>query len=49
LRKEWEAVRADFTRISKVTLAINSDDQLEALEAGVLAFINRYMAETADD
>lgn len=51
LRDEWEAIREDFARLGRVnvTLAAIGDDELEALEARILAFVDRYMARTEHD
>ena len=49
LRKEWEAIGEDFTRLgpANITLAAMSEPELETLETRVLAFVGRFFAATA--
>ena len=48
LAEEWEAIREEFTRHGRIniTVGLMGDSELEAFEARILAFIDRYMAET---
>jgi FMN phosphatase YigB (HAD superfamily) len=48
LPDEWEAIRQEYTRLGRIniTLGLMSDQEREAFEARILAFIDRYMAET---
>lgn len=47
LPDEWQSIREEYTRHGRIniTLGLMSDDELEALEARILAFIDRYLAE----